>query len=389
MPPMLSEVLAKTTPPPATGTLELKDATVRGLSCRITAGGSRSWSLRYNLKGRTLRKSLGKVGEVTLKRARSEALAILAAVSGGADPRKAPTRVLAPLFDEFMADRALVVRRPDIDRAIWANHCAGPLHATFTEAGDVTRADIVRLQTGLIRKGLGPNTRRSVHRVLSVFFSHLVALEIIDVSPVPAAAPAPRSERQGVPTLAPMRSVWGFACSPASGAAGGPLALICLTGLRQREASGLRWDEVEDLDGDAPLLRISPARMKGKRAHLVPLSPQAADLIRAQAKGQNWSQFVFPARRVEGRALDDRPTGANLPAVLRASGVAPGVVVHDLRKGVAGGMAGLGAPPHIIGLTLAHAPGRVFGATTSIYLKADYLAERRAALDAWAALLAG
>jgi hypothetical protein len=52
-------------------------------------------------------------------------------------------------------------------------------------------------------------------------------------------------------------------------------------------------------------------------------------------------------------------------------------------------MASLGIPPHLIGMTLSHSPGRVFGQTTSIYLKADYAAERRAALEAWAGLLTG
>lgn len=384
---MLSETIAKTTPPPASGTLEIKDATVRGLSCRITSTGSRSWSLRYNRKGRTLRKALGKVGEVTLKKARSEALLILATVAGGTDPRKAPTRLLAPLFAEFMAQRALTVRRPDIDAALWRNHCAGPLRAEFTEAGDIAKSDIVKLQAGLVRKGLGNNARRAVGRVLSVFFSHLVDMEIIPSSPVPTAAPAPRVQREGVPSLAQMHAVWSWACGPASGAAGPPLALICLTGLRQREASGLRWDEVHDLDGPEARLVIGGDRMKAKRSHIVPLPPQAVAIIKAQERVMNWSAFVFPARRVEGKPFDDRPTGANLPETLRASGVAEGVVVHDLRKGVAGGLASLGVAPHVIGLILSHSPSRTFGATTSIYLKADYLAERRAALEAWAGLL--
>jgi integrase len=386
---MLTETIAKTTPPPATGTIEVRDEIVRGLSCRITANGSRAWSLRYAHKGRTLRQSLGRVGEVPLRVARSEALRILAAAAVGQDPRKARTRTLASLFDEYAAERALVLRRPEIDRALWANHVAGPLRAVVTEAGDITKAHIAKLDAGLIKKGLQENARRSVHRILSGFFRWCVEREIIEASPVAVRPPAPRVQRETVPDVPTMRAVWTWASGAASGAAGAPIALICLTGLRQREASGLRWAEVFDLDGPDARLVIGADRMKAGRDHLVPLSPQAVALLKAQEPVRGWSKFVFPARRISGAVFKDRPTGANLPEQLRLSGVSKGAVVHDLRKGVAGGMASLGIPPHLIGMTLSHSPGRVFGQTTSIYLKADYAAERRAALEAWAGLLTG
>jgi len=52
---------------------------------------------------------------------------------------------------------------------------------------------------------------------------------------------------------------------------------------------GARWEEIEDLDGPAPLWRVPAARMKlaaakkldAKNDHLVPLSRQAVALLRA------------------------------------------------------------------------------------------------------------
>lgn len=49
-----------------------------------------------------------------------------------------------------------------------------------------------------------------------------------------------------------------------------------LTLVRPSEASGTRW---EGIDFDAKLWIIPAGRMKAKREHVVPLSPQALDIL--------------------------------------------------------------------------------------------------------------
>ena len=388
----LTEAFCKTVAPPAKGSQEHPDSgpgAQRGFLLTITSAGVRSFSIRYRLRGERHRIPLGRVGEITLKRARAKAAEVMGVVGGGTSPHRINTKSLDVLFEDYMVERVLVLRRPDIDAALWRNHLAGPLFATFRQPQDIFPADIDRIFADLIAKSLGENARRSVHRVVKGFFDWLVRREIIATSPVSLRPPAARVRREAMPDLATMRRVWTWACSGAAWASGAPIALICLAGLRQREASGLRWDEVVDLDGADARLVIRAERMKAGRVHLVPLSAPAVALIKGRERVRAWSAFVFPARRASGAAFVDRPTGANLPQVLRVSGVSAGAVVHDLRKGLAAGMAGLSVPPHLIGLTLSHSPGRVFGQTTSIYLKADYLPERRAALEAWGQLLTG
>jgi integrase len=389
---MLTETFCKTVAPPAKGSEEHTDSGPggqRGLILTVTAGGVRTFSVRYRLRGERHRIPLGRVGEINLRGARRRAAEIMASVGAGVSPHRIDTRPMEALFEDFMKERELILRRPDIDAALWRNHLAGPLVASWRQPQDVSSGDIDRLFAGLIAKGIAENGRRSVHRVLKQFFEWLVRREIIEASPVAVRPPAPRVQRETVPDVPTMRAVWRWACSADSGAAGAPIALICLTGLRQREASQLRWSEIFDLDSPEARLVIGADRMKAGRDHLVPLSPQAVALLKAQEPVRGWSKFVFPARRISGAAFVDRPTGANLPEQLRLSGVSGGAVVHDLRKGMAGGMASLGIPPHVISLCLSHSPGRVFGQTTSIYLKADYAAERRAALEAWAGLVCG
>lgn len=57
--------------------------------------------------------------------------------------------------------------------------------------------------------------------------------------------------------------------------------------------------------------------------------------------------------------------------------------MHDLRRTVASGMAGLGIAPHVIEAVLNHKNGTIRG-VAAIYNRYSYSSEKRAALDAWA-----
>jgi hypothetical protein len=66
--------------------------------------------------------------------------------------------------------------------------------------------------------------------------------------------------------------------------------------------------------------------------------------------------------------------------------------LHDVRRTVATGMASLGVQPHVVEAVLNHISGHKAG-VAGIYNRAQYLPERRQALDLWAnhvaALVAG
>jgi hypothetical protein len=84
------------------------------------------------------------------------------------------------------------------------------------------------------------------------------------------------------------------------------------------------------------------------------------------------------------RALDER-----IAAARQATGIAEpmsGWTLHDLRRVVSTAMHDrLGIAPHIVEATLGHVGHKAGVAGT--YNKAEYLAERRRALEKWAAFL--
>jgi integrase len=78
------------------------------------------------------------------------------------------------------------------------------------------------------------------------------------------------------------------------------LGLIVLTFLHAKELCAGRWDELEGLDGAEPLWRIPAERMKSRREHLVPLSRQAAAVLRELRKLTGNGPFMLPSASADG-----------------------------------------------------------------------------------------
>jgi integrase len=78
------------------------------------------------------------------------------------------------------------------------------------------------------------------------------------------------------------------------------LRVLILTFVRMSELRFARWAEFEDLDGKQPLWRIPAERMKMRRPHLVPLAPQAVQLIKSLHRKASKSPFLFAANTVSG-----------------------------------------------------------------------------------------
>ncbi len=107
----------------------------------------------------------------------------------------------------------------------------------------------------------------------------------------------------------------------------------------------------------------------------------ALELVRAAAELAGPSQWLFPSPTGNG------PVGAGsvnhaLTKALPVIGL-ENFTPHDLRRTAASGMTSLGIPRLVVGKLLNHAePG-----VTAIYDRHGYDAEKRHALEAWAAHL--
>jgi integrase len=152
------------------------------------------------------------------------------------------------------------------------------------------------------------------------------------------------------------------------------LKLLLLTGCRLNEVAGMRRAELHD-DGT---WHLPGARTKNKKPYIVPLPPLARELI---ASIPVTGEFVFSASGVVFG-------WSRLKNRLDAAMQIPPWRLHDLRRTCATGMAEIGIAPHIVEACLNHISGAKAG-VAGTYNRAAYAAEKKAALERWAAHIEG
>lgn len=160
------------------------------------------------------------------------------------------------------------------------------------------------------------------------------------------------------------------------------LRLILLTLVRKSELLEATWDEV---DFETAVWTIPKARMKGRRAHNVYLSPQALDIMIALRTAAAGSRHVLPSRYDADRCMS-KATLNRVTQVISERARALGLplepfTVHDLRRTGSTLLNEAGFNGDWIEKCLAHETGR---SSRSVYNKAEYAEQRRHLLQEWA-----
>jgi integrase len=235
---------------------------------------------------------------------------------------------------------------------------------------------------GLARRngGVSEARGRKMHAALSVLFKWALRHRKVVVNPTqgvwhPGAPPA----RERVLSDAEIKMFW--AATEAVGAPfGSALKLLLLTGCRLNEITGARWDELSE-DGSA--LCLPSGRTKNHRAHVVPLSPLAREVIAAVPRVEG--PFVFTTTGTtpisgwsKAKQELDTAMGAGVPPWR----------LHDLRRTAASGMQRLGVRAEVIERALNHVSGS-YGGVAGIYQRDPLADEVRTALERWAAHVQG
>jgi integrase len=174
-----------------------------------------------------------------------------------------------------------------------------------------------------------------------------------------------------------LASIWRAAEAPDAGVFGSLVRLLILTGQRREEVAGMAWSE---LSSDRQTWTIPGSRAKNGKDHLVPLSAAARDLLPGESHpDERESELVFPGQR--GTPFNGwSKSKARLD---KGSGVT-GWRIHDLRRTLATGLQRLGVRLEVTEAVLNHVSGSRAG-IVGIYQRHEWAAEKRAALDAWAA----
>lgn len=169
---------------------------------------------------------------------------------------------------------------------------------------------------------------------------------------------------------------------------------LALTGVRVNELRWAKWSEVTGLDGNAPTWTIPAERMKGrkrkKRAHVVPLAPQAVEVLTVLRAIQSDRTWIFPGPKQPRDQHDQARKPINQVAfstILRAVTLPCGHVPHGWRSSFLTIMnETYRGNRDVLDMMLAHKPTGVSDVEDH-YNHAEYLDRRRELAGLWADLL--
>ena len=372
--------------PPGKRDCMVFDTEQRGLAVRVVASGSKSYLAQYVTAGRKRRVPLGSVDAISLAAARAAARTVMGQVAGGTDPaakRKAATEdakveaqrermTLARLVDDWTRLH-LSTRKPR-----YQAEAAGTIKRVFADwlnrpAERLARKDVVHLLDRL-----PPSMARAAAAYGRACFAWGAKRDSVTGNPFVALPVQATTKRDRVLDDAEVARVWEAAA--AIPAPFGPLVrLLLLTGQRREEVGGMAWGEVS---ADLATWTVPAERTKNGVPSVVPLPAAAQEMLRmrlADVREQRRG-LVFPG---EGGKVPFGGWSKSKAKLDRDSKVADWRL-HDLRRTAATGLQRLGVRLEVTEAVLNHVSGSR-GGIVGIYQRHDWAAEKRTALDGWAA----
>jgi integrase len=380
-----------------------------GLYLLVSPTGTKSWQVHYHVAGRHQATIVGRWPDLGIVEAKAAREAIRQTVRAGDDPAHERTEKRTARIEANAATVRVVAERwieiAQEARGWSANYTAQTAQRLANHVlpvigerpiGRVTTHEIEALIGGLLKRLRSQAVHVRQH--MQLLFDYALRHDLVTVNPVrkiaadlpKRVAGDPREVSQAhVETIAEARTVLAaMEATPCSPFAALAHRLIALTAVRKLEGVEAQWSEVSE-GADGMTWTIPAARMKGrrgqKREHVIPLSPQAADVFRAArtlavSLGVN-SPSVFPGRGNRGN-LERSGLNDVMRRALASVDLAGRHTVHGWRATFSTicNEADPGAY-RVIDVMLAH---KAFGAVESRYNKATFLAERRRMATAWA-----
>ncbi len=380
------------------------DADLPGFGLRITAAGSKVFIAQYSTATGKRRVKLGTFGALTVEEARRAAKSVLGAAAGGADPfaankakaeaerreQAAAAFTFGKLVEEWGAARE-GQRRPSYIRE--AKACMTRNLPAWNEmpARDVTKNIAVPALNALRTKKGAVAANRTLAYARAAY-SWALSQDKVPTNPLrDIARPGREESRERVLTADELGIIWRGAESLTAVRAAFVRVLMLTMG-RRDEIASMAWHEL-DSPTDPTVWTVPRERTKNRRAHIVHLSAPARSIIAGLPRIKG-NQHVFAG---EGKGPIGGFSTIKAKIVVAIAKEAAGDSsahrqevadwrFHDFRRAGVTALAGMGFAPHVCDRLLNHITGSIQG-VAAVYQRAEFLPERRRALDAWATLI--
>ena len=354
-----------------------------GFGIRILPSGKRSWCVQFRLAdGKTVRRTIGstKVVPYTMAEARAQQLLAHAKVHRidlvAQERTDAVARIrkrdktIGSIAAAYLSEPAVRARRSFGETKRYLEVVWRDVRELDAELVDRHALIPVLRQIAATRGGVTANRARAG---LSSMFTWAITHGLLrrDNSPTAFLPTWPEQARSRALAIEELAQVWA-AAPLVNETFGRMIRLLVLTGCRRSEISELEWSEVDFARG---VIELPGSRTKNALPHVIPLPPPAVAILAGMSRGS--TARVFTGFRSWSWAK------ARLDALVSL----PAWTVHDVRRSVSTGLhEHLNGDGHLIELILNHSSGSR-GAIAGVYDRSQRLAERRALLEAWAALI--
>ena len=371
--PRLTDARVSAIPPPPTGQVEHPDDLVRGLRLRVGAGGRKAWIVRTRAGKKQINKTLGPYPLISLAAAREQARDYLIALAKEGEVRA--KRTFGQLAEHWIENVAKAKNKSWHNQERRLEIYVLPKWRD-TDLASIRRSDVRDLIDG-IDGIVAPGRALTIIRTM---FRYAMGRDWIEASPAEAIPnPSVDVPRDRYLDMKEVRAVYQAADMMGYPFAGF-LKMLILTGQRRTEAASMRW---ADIDLDAGTWVLSSADTKSARTHLVPLAPQAVDLLKATPQ---FGPYVWSSDgETHIKCYSQGKKKLDMLLAAKGTDLKPWRL-HDLRRTAATHMVRLGVSELVVGRVLNHAPQ---GVTARTYALHSYEAEKRQAFGVWASEITG
>jgi integrase len=364
-----------------------------GLGLRVSPKGRKTWVYMYRHGGRARRMGFGTYPSVGLAKARVRHSRARELLEQGIDPgaqqiehkrTEDSATTVSDLIDEYLDKWARPRKRSAGEDERMLRKDVLPIWGR-RKAKEITRRDVITLLDGIAERGSPIMANRTL-AVIRKMFNFAISRDIVDATPVAMVkAPAKERQRDRVLSANEIRTLWkGLDTAPMSEGVKLILKLQLVTAQRKGEVLGAALDE---FDFEENVWTIPAERVKNNQAHRVPLSPLALELIHQAQKCSSESPslfpspWLFPSPTIDGPIM---PHSVNRAVYKSLPGMGlENITPHDLRRTAASNMTALGINRLVVSKILNHVETGV----TAVYDRHGYDAEKRHALEVWAARL--
>ncbi|MDV2874813.1 integrase domain-containing protein [Phytobacter diazotrophicus] len=364
-----------------------------GLFLLVKTSGKKLWRFRYQrpTSGSRTNLSLGSYPALTLASARQIRDQYLTTLAQGIDPQQQQEQAseqrqieLDSIFSTVAANWFQIKSRSvteDYAKDIWRSLDKDVFPAIgTTPVQEIKARTIVEALEPIKARGALETVRRLVQRVNEIMI-YAVNTGLIDTNPASGVGMAfEKPKKQNMPTLRPEelpRLMRSLAMSNLSVPTRCLIEWQLLTLVRPSEASDAKWSEI---DLDAKLWIIPAERMKAKREHIVPLSPQALEILDVMKPISAHREHVFPSRNNPKQPMNSQTANAALKRI----GYTGKLVAHGLRSIASTTMNEAGLNADVIEAALAHSDKNE---VRRAYNRSIYLEKRVELMNWWGAFV--